>query len=212
MSAKLRARRRCCSNATELTIQRRVTIWHPVAMPRVVLPRMTIFRMARVASVDAVIAPIPRPEKEIGTDADTDAPRESAIPAIARPWRPEHRRVIRPPPGSVDHRWVVVRHIYHVGIRRRDFDAVVRLGYLDLRIGTQIAGLLRFLAQLLNRVHHLRLLREERITQLFGPLDILVQRLQHLREGDQRFDARIPILAVYRSEEHTSELQSPCNL
>src|ERR1039458_1371767 len=146
MSTKLRARRRCCGSATELPIQRCVTICHPVTMTRVVLPRMAIARMSSVASVDAVIAPIPRPEKEIGTDADTDAPRESAIPVIARPWRPEHRRIIRPPPGSVDHRWVVVRHIYHVGIRRRDFDAVVRLGYLDLRVGTQIAGLLRFLA------------------------------------------------------------------
>src|SRR5450759_5151953 len=116
-------------------------IWHPVTMLRVVLPWMTIVQMPMVVivqmpmvvSVDAVGAPIPRPKKEIGTDANTDAPRESAIPVIARPWRPEHRRIIRPPPGSVDHSWVIIRYIYHVGIRRRDFDTVVRLGYLDLR-------------------------------------------------------------------------------
>src|SRR5450759_1723360 len=196
MSTKLRARRRCWGNATELPIQRRVTIWHPVTMPWIVLPRMTIVRMSMIVIVDTVVAPIPRPVKEIDTDADTDAPRESAIPVIAHPWRPVHRRIIRPPPGSVDHRWVVVRHIYDIGIRRRDIDAAVRLVYLDLRVGIQIAGLLRFLAQLLNRLHHLRLLREERITQAFGPLDFLVQRLQYLRKGDQRFDARIPILAI----------------
>src|ERR1019366_3561039 len=189
MPAKLGTRGRCCNGATELPSQRRVPIWNPAAMPRIVLPRMTLARMSRVADEDAVIAPIPRPEKQAGADANTDTPRKSAIPAIARPWRPEHRRIVWPPPRSIGCRRVVVRHIDHFRVHRRDFDAGIRLGYADFRIGVQIAGLPRLLTQALNRVHYLWLLREKRITQALGPFYFLIQCLQYLRKGYQRFDA-----------------------
>ena len=51
-----------------------------------------------------------------------------------------------------------------------------------------------FCAQALYRIHHIRLLRNNRITQLLGPVEFLAHHCENLRRSHQRFDAVVPIL------------------
>ena len=77
-----------------------------------------------------------------------------------------------------------------VGGRRRLHDDLLLLGRLQVAFG------LRLGAQALHGVHHVLLLREERVAELLGPVELLVHHREHLRERDQRLDARVPGLAL----------------
>ena len=60
-----------------------------------------------------------------------------------------------------------------------------------------IAGRLRLGSQRLHGVHHVRLLREECVAELLGPVEFVAHHLERLRHRGQRFDARIPGLALH---------------
>ena len=49
-------------------------------------------------------------------------------------------------------------------------------------------------AQALDRVHHVRLLRQHRIAELLRPIEILVHHVEHGRRRHERLHARVPIL------------------
>jgi hypothetical protein len=46
----------------------------------------------------------------------------------------------------------------------------------------------------LDRVHHLGLLRQHRVLELLGPIEIVVHHGEHGRRRHQRLHARVPIL------------------
>jgi hypothetical protein len=66
--------------------------------------------------------------------------------------------------------------------------------HLLLFIRFQVALLLGLLAHPLHRIHHIALLGQKRIAQISGPLDIVCQPLDHVRQPGQRLDACIPWL------------------
>jgi hypothetical protein len=205
---------RCIARDTwpsELTVQRIVAIRHAVTMTGVVLPRPLSIGAVRkpvVVIVDpgVVMVPVPAAEEEAVTDDDPAAPGEVAIPAVAVPWTPENRRIVRPPPRTIDDRRVVIRHVHEVGIRRCDVDVIAVLLHLHLRAGLQIPRYLCLVAQFLDGIHDLGLLRQKRVAHTFGPFDLLVHRLQDLRKRDQRFHARIPIHVAHSQHRRLTAL------
>ena len=116
-----------------------------------------------------------------------------------KPYPPViERRIIAPRRRSPDVSRIVFRHVDHLRIGRRDVNGrlpALRLGRNRLlRSGREPAVGLRPRAHPLHRGHHVGLLRQERIAQCRGPLDVLVQLRQHVRKGHQGLDAGVPIL------------------
>ena len=109
------------------------------------------------------------------------------------------RRIGGPPPRPVHHQRVVVGHIDELGADRIQHQARPAVEHAQAIIRAQIARGLRPAPQGLHRIHHLRLLIEERVAQRLRPLRVLVHALEHLRECDQRFHARVPVLALGRA-------------
>jgi hypothetical protein len=50
----------------------------------------------------------------------------------------------------------------------------------------------------LDSIHHIGLLREERVTEIGGPLNVVGQTLHHVRQSRHRLNARVPGLFFYR--------------
>ncbi len=153
--------------------------------------------------VHVVVVPVPAAPQR-GARDDAGAPEESVDERRVRhrPVRRVVRRVRGPPPTAVHDRRLVGRHVDDLRIRRLDHDVGLRpfLLHLDLLllVALQISGGLGLPAQVLHGVHHLRLLREERVAQLLRPGEVLVHPVQHLGEGGQRFDALVPWLVLQR--------------
>ncbi len=187
----------------------RIAVRHRPAMIDVVRPVAVadVGAVEIVVPVDVdvhvVVVPVPAaPQRRARGDAG--APEESVDERGVRhrPVRRVVRRVRGPPPTSVHDRRLVGRHVDDLRIRRLDHDVGLRpfLLHLDLLllVALQISGGLGLRAQVLHGVHHLRLLREERVAQLLRPGEVLVHPVQHLGEGGQRLDALVPRLVLQR--------------
>jgi len=75
-------------------------------------------------------------------------------------------------------------------------DRGILSGYILLRRGAQVAGLLRFLAHHLDGVRHILLLVVIRITQGRCPGEVLVHVAEHGGKRGQGLDAGVPRLLI----------------
>jgi len=108
--------------------------------------------------------------------------------------------IVRVGPGSVNRRRIVVRHVDRIGIGRLDDDhllAFLRLN-ADLLLlgGDQLFAVVRFGAKALDRVHHIRLLREHGIAEILGPVELVAHHRNDVRRAGKRLDAVVPGLFV----------------
>ena len=55
-----------------------------------------------------------------------------------------------------------------------------------------------FVAQPLDRIHHVRLLRKNRVAKLLRPVEFRAHHGEHRRRRNQRLDAVVPTLLVDR--------------
>ena len=137
-----------------------------------------------------------RPSSESISGAEGDAGRDDAGGDIARLW-PIIGRIGRIGPRSVDDGWVVIRHIHRSGsvgaMATTCLPPITDGDALLLRRLQCVIGL-RFGAQTLNGVHHVWLLRDDRITQLLGPIELRAHHFKYAWRRHQRFNAVVPIL------------------
>lgn len=93
---------------------------------------------------------------------------------------------------------IVLRHVDHFRAGGLDFNdgpaAIVARDDLLLRRRGQLTGLLRSDTQALDRVHHVALLGQERISEICGPGYVLREALHQVRKNHQGLNAWIPIL------------------
>jgi hypothetical protein len=68
--------------------------------------------------------------------------------------------------------------------------------HLLLLVRRQRSGVLRLVAHALNRIHHVFLLREERVAQIRGPLNVVRQTFHHVRQRRHRLNTRVPRLLL----------------
>src|SRR4029079_13382414 len=167
-----------------------VFVLDAVSMVRVVLPLVEIVDVAAIYNVDDNVAigdvDVAAAPVAVAPDSMTDCegaaerdPGGNRTPCIIPRWRRKVvRRIIRIRPGTVNDRWIVVRHI-HLGGRGRLDDDVLgrRLSFLCLApaclsrgraldrgglllVRLQLAVGLRASTQSLDRIHNLRLLRQ----------------------------------------------------
>jgi hypothetical protein len=153
-----------------------------------------------VVDVDVVAAPTtaPAPTATPGSaDRHADPKRDRTrrnhgsgrIWWIVNRWIGINRRTVH------DSR-VVRRHIDHLRIRLFDHDhLLIRNGLcfdvLLLVVG-QRSTALRFCAHALNGVHHIALLRQKRIAEIRGPLNIIRQTFHYVGQRSHCLNARIP--------------------
>ena len=114
-----------------------------------------------------------------------------------RPGPPEHRAVRGPPPRSINHQRIVVANVHVLRIDRLHGDRRALLIDLLLAVAAQVPGGLRALPQGLHRGHGLRLLAEEGVAQVGGPLRALAHPREHVGIRDQRLHARLPRLVLH---------------
>ena len=168
-----------------------------------------------------VIPDVGRPVEVVDVDVAV-APVESAAPVIApasdRPGctEGETRRdhagadigriaevigwIFRIRPGSVNRRRIVVRHVHRIGIGLLDDDRLpvfLRLN-ADLLLlgGDQLLVVIGLGAKALDRVHHVRLLREHGIAQVLGPVDLVAHHRNDVCGAGERLDAVVPRLLL----------------
>ncbi len=182
-------------------------------MPGIVRPDATQSAMKIVKSVamekvavqqDSPAKPIrsPTPSKaapqspaaaKIEAEIDAGQERESHVNPRIKQWRIIAKKRRAPNPLGV-----VYGNINHAGLGRRNVDrrlTVVGLScHLLLGRRLQLSVGLRLGAQALHGAHHVRLLGQERVTQVRGPADVLIQARQHIGKRNQGLDARIPVL------------------
>ena len=147
--------------------------------------------VAPVASAAPVIAPASdgpaRTEGETGRDhARADIRRVTEVIGL----------IVRIGPGSVNRRRIVVRHVHRIGVGRLDDDrllAFLRLNNdLLLLGGDQLLVVIGLGAQALDRVHHVRLLREHGIPQVLGPVNLVAHHRNDVCGARERLDAVVP--------------------
>jgi hypothetical protein len=110
--------------------------------------------------------------------------------------------------SSVNNRWVVRWDVSYIGTGLLNFDHLLtapgrtaphRLGLHDLlRTGFQISGALGLRAHALNCGHYVRLLRQECVSHVRGPLDVVGHTLHHVWKRYQSLDAWVPRLFCHR--------------
>src|SRR5262249_56202434 len=87
---------------------------------------------------------------------------------------------------------VVLRHVDRLAVGGLNDDIVVRNRDCLLRSALQIAQRVGLGAQMLDRRHDVRLLVDEGIAQLGGPIQVLVHVFQHGGGMGQDLDAVVP--------------------
>jgi hypothetical protein len=159
---------------------------------------------------DIVISPSSVPSPVIPASApDRSEGKPSSPGDEAQPRRIIHRGIRIS--GRSPHRFgIVLRHVDHFRRRWLNNDVILTVaggrGDCLLRRRLECAILLRLLAHPLDRLHDTFLLRQDRISEIGRPTDILTQALEHVRDHYQRLDACIPRLFRSRVRERlTSE-------
>ncbi len=85
----------------------------------------------------------------------------------------------------LDHgRRLVLRNVDHILLGRNDLHDILLHCDDLLVIGFQIARRLCFAAENLDRLEHIRLLREHRLTERFGPIEVIAHEGHHLGIGE----------------------------
>jgi hypothetical protein len=99
---------------------------------------------------------------------------------------------------TVHHHRIVGRHIDHLWVRLLDYDHGLVLddfGLDFLLFGRlQVSLVLGFLAHALHGIHYIALLREEGIAYIRGPLNIVCQSFDYIRQSGHGLDACVPRL------------------
>ena len=146
-----------------------------------------------------------RPAEPIRPPAPT-TPSQSAEESTNVDPRPEsksnswivERRVVAIDWRSPNVFWIVRRHINHLRISRLDLNGslvslrLCRDPLLPVRIEFAIRS--RFRAHVLHGIHNVRLLSQERISQIGSPSNVGIQPIENIRKNYQSLNARIPIL------------------
>src|SRR5678816_1597472 len=154
------------------------------------------YEVVVVSDVDIVAAPTTAPSPTTTqTNSNRDArpvpDRRTTVIASVKSW-------IWIRPSSPNKHWVIRRHIDH--FRTGLLNHHVALSFdllcfdLDLLIRLQLASFFRFRTCLLYCVHHVRLLGQEGVSEVCGPIDILRKSLNDSRQNGHRLDTRIPVL------------------
>src|ERR1039457_1047207 len=136
------------------------------------------------------------------------APSQAAekAPDVNTPAEPESKtdlrvkeRWIRTIQGwSPKIRWIVDRHINHLGVRRLDFNGRLppfRLGpdgHLSVRL--QFARLAGLGSQPLHGIHDIGLLSEKCVPEIGCPTNVCIQPGDRVRENDKGLDTGVPVL------------------
>jgi hypothetical protein len=87
-----------------------------------------------------------------------------------------------------------------IGLLNHDNSLVLdHLGFHLLLFGRfQVAFILSLLAHALHGIHHIALLRQERVAQIRGPLNIVCQALYDVWQSRECLDTWIPRFLRYR--------------
>ena len=185
-----------------------VFVWHALAVVGVVFPiavsvvgiHPVVTDIDIVISVNVDIDPAtsaapmtstPKGVANANTNSKPDTAPDGGAESIARwvviPWR-----VARPPPGSVYISRVVGWYVDNLRLGRLNDNNGFGFGsgwLLDgdrlLFGGFQIALVIGFITQFLNRVHHGFRIRQESITHVLNPVSLFAHHRQYLRERDQ---------------------------
>ena len=147
--------------------------------------------VAPVASTTPIIAPATdRPARAEGEPRCDDA--RADIGRIAKIIR----RIFRVGPASVSRRRLVVRYVNRIWIGQLDDDGL--LAFLGLNAdllllgGDQLLVVIGLGTKALDRIHHVRLLREYSVAETLGPVDLVAHHRNDVRRAGQRLDAVVP--------------------
>ena len=110
-----------------------------------------------------------------------------------------HRRIGGRVGGrAVDRLRDVRRHVDDLRIGRDDLDDLLLDHHLLLLRRLELAGLVGLPPHALDGIEHVRLLSEEDVPQLRGPVEVLRHPTEHVGEVRERLDARVPGLRLER--------------
>ena len=110
-----------------------------------------------------------------------------------------HRRIRGRVGGrAVDRLRDVRRHVDDLRIGRDDLDDLLLDHHLLLLRRLELAGLVGLPPHALDGIEHVRLLSEEDVPQLRGPVEVLRHPTEHVGEVRERLDARVPGLRLER--------------
>ena len=151
--------------------------------------------------VDVIVTPAatvaPAPVSPDCSDRDSNAKGKSRPSHVRSVGWIVHRR-IRIGGLAVNYGWVVGRDVNHFGVRRLNDDNALAVHLLSfdrlLLAGFESSRALGLGAHALDRVHHIGFLREESVSQLRGPSDIIAQLLDHVGHYHHGLDAGVPRL------------------
>jgi hypothetical protein len=111
-------------------------------------------------------------------------------------------RIVRIDRRTIHHHGIVRRHVHDFGICLLNHDHA--LGFDNFGLNFLLFGCLQaplvlsFLAHALHGIHHIALLREEGIPHIRGPLNIVCQSVDNIRQSGHRLDACVPRLLCDR--------------
>jgi hypothetical protein len=161
--------------------------------------RITIEAIVAV-NVNVVAAPAAAPTPPAapeGPHRDANPEGDCHSRGVVPDWRIVNRR-IGIDGGTVHYDRIVRRHINHLRVRLLDNDRTFAFNNLRFHLllfrRTQVALLLSFLAHALDSLHDIRLLSQERVAKIGGPLNVIGQAVYHIGQGRQRLDTGIPRL------------------
>ena len=100
--------------------------------------------------------------------------------------------------GTVDYRRVIARNINNLWVCLLNNHNGLALDnlrlYLHLLTGFQVPRIFCFCPHALDRIHHVGLLRQKRVSQICRPLDVICQTLDEIRNWSHGLDAGVPRL------------------
>src|ERR1019366_3402423 len=116
-----------------------------------------------------------------------------------RRWRIIPRRIRIPiGSGAPNPGGIVIRHVNDIRTGRLNINhrmSVFRRIRHRLLFGRfKLASVLGSDAHILNRIHDARLIRQECVSKIGGPRNVLVHALEYAGEGNERLNARVPAL------------------
>src|SRR5512136_1732572 len=126
-----------------------------------------------------------------GTDENSGTPEKTYADHHA--WIPEPGRITYGvPPGTINPARVVGRNINDVRTGRLYGNITILDNHVLIFRRLEISLLLRPLAQLLDRVHHLILLAQEGVSHVGGFLEFFIHHGKNLRKMAERFHTYVP--------------------
>jgi hypothetical protein len=185
----------------------RIPVRYTATMARVMLPRIesgmwTVLWLALAfvemieaigINVNSVVTPIPMiPSPKYGDYADGN-PSDGAWLYTGPQGNEVVRGIVGVGPRTI-YRRIVYRHINRFRIDRLDCNRLIQCGYCLLVHALQAAGGVGPGAQTLDCIHDIRLLRQESITELLHPTELVIHHPKYLRKRDQRLYAGSPVL------------------